>query len=47
VPDMLSSAPDVAALEAREPEADERPAVGALNGISAVTNGWSSGNDDG
>jgi regulator of protease activity HflC (stomatin/prohibitin superfamily) len=47
VPDMLSSAPDVAALEAGEPEADERPAVGALNGISAVANGRSSGKDAG
>jgi regulator of protease activity HflC (stomatin/prohibitin superfamily) len=47
VPDMLASVPDVAALEAREPEADERPAVGALNGISAVANGRSSGKDAG
>jgi hypothetical protein len=47
VPDMLSSVSDVAALEAREPEADERPAVGALNGISAVANGRSSGKDAG
>jgi regulator of protease activity HflC (stomatin/prohibitin superfamily) len=47
VPDTLSSGPDMAALEAREQEVDERPAVGALNGISAVANGRSSGKDAG
>jgi hypothetical protein len=47
VPDMLLSAPDVAALEAREPEADEHPTVGVLNGIGAVANGRSSGKDAG
>jgi regulator of protease activity HflC (stomatin/prohibitin superfamily) len=42
VAEMVSSVPDVAALEAREPDNAARPAVRNANGLSPVTNGRSS-----
>src|SRR6188472_31885 len=42
VADMVSSAPDVAALEAGEPDTADRPAVRTANGLNPVPNGRSS-----
>jgi regulator of protease activity HflC (stomatin/prohibitin superfamily) len=47
VADMVSSAPDVAALEAGEPDIADRPAVRTANGLSPVPNGRSSPSDAG
>jgi regulator of protease activity HflC (stomatin/prohibitin superfamily) len=47
VADMVSSAPDVAALEAREPGNADQPALRTANGLSPVPNGRSSTNDAG
>jgi hypothetical protein len=47
VTDMVSSAPDVAALEAGEPDIADRPAVRTANGLSPVPNGRSSPSDAG
>ena len=47
VADMLSSAPDVAALEAQETDNADRPAVRTANGLSPVTNGRSSASEAG
>ena len=45
VADMVASAPDVAALEAREPDNADQPALPTANGHSLVPNGRSSPND--
>jgi regulator of protease activity HflC (stomatin/prohibitin superfamily) len=45
VAEMISSAPDVAALEAAEPDKADRPAGRPANGLSRVANGRSSAND--
>jgi regulator of protease activity HflC (stomatin/prohibitin superfamily) len=45
--EMISSAPDVAALEAPEPDKADRPAGRPANGLSPVVNGRSSANDPG
>ena len=47
VADMISSAPEVAALETREPEQADRPAARNANGLSAIPNGRSSVKDAG
>jgi regulator of protease activity HflC (stomatin/prohibitin superfamily) len=47
VADMVSSAPDVVALEAREPGNADQPALRTANGVSPVPNGRSSTNDAG
>jgi regulator of protease activity HflC (stomatin/prohibitin superfamily) len=48
VTDMLSSGPDVAALEARQPEQADRPTARRTpNGLGAIPNGRSSGKDAG
>jgi regulator of protease activity HflC (stomatin/prohibitin superfamily) len=47
VADMVSSAPEVAALEAREPDNRDRRAVHTANGLSPVTNGRSTGSEAG
>jgi len=47
VADLVSSAPDVAALEAREPDIADQPALRTANGLSPVPNGRSSPNDAG
>jgi hypothetical protein len=39
VADMVSSAPDVPVLEAREPDTADRPVVRAANGLSPAANG--------
>jgi regulator of protease activity HflC (stomatin/prohibitin superfamily) len=45
VAELISSAPDVAALEAAEPDKADRPAGRPANGLSRVANGRSSAND--
>jgi regulator of protease activity HflC (stomatin/prohibitin superfamily) len=45
VADMVSSAPDVAALEASEPDNSDQPALRTANGLSPIPNGRSSPND--
>jgi regulator of protease activity HflC (stomatin/prohibitin superfamily) len=45
--EMLSSGPEVAALEAREPDQAERPTGRTANGLSSIPNGRSSAKDAG
>lgn len=45
--EMLSSGPEVAALEAREPDQAERPTGRTANGLSSIPNGRSSTKDAG
>jgi regulator of protease activity HflC (stomatin/prohibitin superfamily) len=45
--EMLSSGPEVAALEAREPDQAERPTGRTSNGLSSIPNGRSSTKDAG
>ena len=44
VSDMISAAPEVAALEPREPDKGDRPVARPANGLSPVANGQSSAN---